>query len=340
MIRWALSSMLLVAASGSQAHAQDEAPKPEPAAPAPERPWAKNVSKEAQAVALDAFRSGNQLFATSNYTKAVAHYERGLASWDHPALHGNLAVALIRLERPLEAFSHIGRALQFGQGPLDAHVYEQLITSQKLLENQLARIEVVCASKQSSEVSIDGDVFTKCPENRESYALAGSHELVARKADYLTLVRRFTASPGEVTRIEVSLTPLSEAVTHERRFATWKPWAVVGAGVGLSLVGAGFKLRAVSNIDAYDQEVDRLCPDGCERDSIPSSVADLETRASLQDTVAIGSFVAAGATLAAGAVLVYMNRPKRIELDADGRRIGIAPTLAPGHAGLQAVVRF
>ncbi|MBL4637311.1 MAG: hypothetical protein JKY56_25880 [Kofleriaceae bacterium] len=313
---------------------------PNNARDAKERPWAKDVPSDQQKAALEEFRQGNERFATSDYTRSVEHYRKGLGFWDHPALHGNLAVALIRLKRPLDAFRHVQLALRWDMAPLESHVYEQLVTSQALLQNQLAQVAIVCNDALGAKVTLDGAEFTTCPDNQQKYALAGNHELVARKEGYLTLVERFSATPGKVTLVKISLIPLADTVTYERRFARWKPWAVLGAGAGFALVGVGLSVKSRASVDDYDREIDRLCPNGCPTDDIPQTVSDLESRAALEESVAIGALVVGGAAIVAGLTLLQINQPRRVELDADGRRVSLVPQLAPGHIGIAASLRF
>lgn len=307
---------------------------------AKERPWAKGVSASKQERALEEFRKGNERFANSDYVASVEFYRKGLAFWDHPALHGNLAVALIRLEQPLDAFRHIQLALRWDHAPLDSHVYEQLVTSRQLLESQLAQVVVNCHDAGNASVTLDGVFFTECPIDRHQYTIAGAHDLVARKSGHLTMVKRFTATPGKVSSINVSLVPLTEAVTFERRFSPWKSWTVAGAGAGLTLLGLGLSLKANSTIDNYDSEIDRLCPNGCLQNDIPQTVSALKSRASVEDSIALGSFVLGGIGLAVGASLLYYNRPRRVEVDADGRRVSVRPLLSTSSAGVSASFDF
>jgi len=59
--------------------------------------------------ALELFHDGNELFGKHEYATAVTYYRKALAEWDHPAIHGNLAVALINLEQPLVIHPSVSR---------------------------------------------------------------------------------------------------------------------------------------------------------------------------------------------------------------------------------------
>lgn len=297
------------------------------------RPWADGVSEADQTAALELFRAGNELFAQSEYADAASKYREALGHWDHPAIHGNLAVSLIHLDDPLQAFAHVELALRWGAQPFEPHVYDQLVTSRKLLLGQLARIEVDCPV-EGAEIALNGEVLFVGPGTSQRLARAGSHQVVASKDDYLTFTRQFDALPGEVTRVEVTLVPLVDAGGYERRWAEWKPWAVVGGGAALIAVGVGFQLSAQGNVDAYEEEIARSCPDGCVESDLPEAVRDLRGRARWENRVAVGAFTLGAGAVATGAILLYMNRPRRVRLDASGRRISATPLVAPGAFGV------
>lgn len=291
------------------------------------RPWAKGVDERAQEQALKLFHDGNARFARNDYTGAIALYRRALAAWDHPAVHGNLAVALIRLKRPVEAMHELKKALAWGRAPLSPHIYQELITSKALLDSQLARVAVACRAA-SVPVTLDGHDVMTCPGQTTRYALAGPHVIVARKKNYLTYAQRFDAAPGKVTRIEVSLVPLADAAIYERRLSGWVPWTVVGAGAAVTLAGVLLSRAAGSNIGQYDAEIDSTCPNGCRESTLPGAVLDLQSRATLEDRLAVSSFILGGATLATGAALVYLNRLRRVPVDSNGHRLTVVPTVS------------
>ena len=287
-------------------------------------PWSAGVAAVDRDAALALFKDGNDLFAQSEYAEAARKYRAALARWSHPAIAGNLAVALIHLDSPLEASQLLEAALRFGATPFEPHVYQQLVTHQKLLAGQLARVEVACPMPEVALV-LDGATELACPGKSAQVVLVGRHQVVARRRGYLTFAREFTALAGTTTHIDVSLQPLETAGGVERRWATWKPWAVVGAGAALVLIGVPLQLAARSNLDAYEQEVARSCPNGCRREDLPEAVWDLEARGHLENRLAIGAFVVGGLTAVTGAVLTYMNRPQRVRLEESGRRVAVVP---------------
>src|SRR5687768_7442231 len=69
-----------------------------------ERPWARGVSNERQQAAQVAFREGNVQLNNGLFVQAVDKYRSALTHWDHPAIHYNLALALLNLDQPIEVF--------------------------------------------------------------------------------------------------------------------------------------------------------------------------------------------------------------------------------------------
>ena len=84
-----------------------------------DRPWAKGVSKERQEAAWEVFREGNALLKDSLFAKAADKYREALKSWDHPAIHYNLALALVNLDQPTSprARRTTGRSAAACRGP-------------------------------------------------------------------------------------------------------------------------------------------------------------------------------------------------------------------------------
>src|SRR5690348_3534769 len=58
-------------------------------------PWVKGVSQERQAAAAVLFNEGNGYYEKAVFSKAAELYRRALEQWEHPAIHYNLALALM-----------------------------------------------------------------------------------------------------------------------------------------------------------------------------------------------------------------------------------------------------
>ncbi len=310
----------------------------EPAGDA-ERPWAAGVSAEDQEAALALFRDGNDAFAHTDYVEAARRYRAALDRWGHPAIHGNLAVTLIQLDDPVGAYDHLEQALAFGDAPFDATQYERLATDRKLVLGQLGRLEVTC-DVDGAEVSVDGETVITGIGTISRVVRAGSYQVVARKANYLTFARQVVALPEQPVVIRVDLVPLDQAGGLERRWASWKPWAVIGAGAAVLALGVGYQLAAQRTADDFEAEIARSCPSGCPIDQLPPPVLDLEDRATRQNRIGVSAMITGAAALIAGGVMVYANQPHRVRLEESGRRVGAAPLLRPGAIGLVLAGRF
>jgi hypothetical protein len=304
-----------------------------------DRPWAAGVSADERERALALFQEGNGYFAQSEYAEAARRYREALGHWDHPAIRGNLAVALINLDAPLEAYTNLEAALRFGAAPFESNAYQQLVTHQKLLAGRVAHIEIACPA-QGASVALDGAQVLACPGQAAQLVLVGPHQIVARKRGHLTFTRDLDAMPGATTSITIVLQPLAALDREERRWPTWRPWAIMGAGVLVGSVGLVLELDARDNMDAFEAENLRSCPDGCERADLPEAVWGQKDRAEREDRWAIGAFAVGGAALVTGAVLLWMNQPERVRLDEEGKRVSVIPHAGSHGWGVSLDIRF
>jgi tetratricopeptide (TPR) repeat protein len=80
------------------------------------------------AMARSLFAQGVELMAEERYEAAAAHFERSLELRESPVVHYNLASALVRLERFVEAVEHLQRVLRNEEAPARAReAAEQLM---------------------------------------------------------------------------------------------------------------------------------------------------------------------------------------------------------------------
>lgn len=333
----------VVAALAAPAAAQP-APANPPESPAPsptdaDRPWAEGVSPAEQEAALALFRAGNDAFAHLDYATAEKLYREALSHWDHPAISGNLAVTLVHLDDPVGAYERVEHALRYGDAPFDDAVFRRLETDKKLLEGQLGHVEVTC-DVPDAVVSIDGETVLVGVGAYTRTVRAGSYQVVASKPNYLTYTNLVTALPDEPVAIQVQLLPLDQAGGWERRWATWKPWAVLGAGAAVAAIGLGYELAAQGSVDDYEAYVALECASGCTTAQLPGPVRDLEGRAATQNKLGVTGLVVGAAAVVAGGVMVYLNQPTRVRLEESGRRVGAAPVVTPDGAGVAVFGRF
>lgn len=315
----------------SDVEASDTEPEPEA------RPWAEGVSEADQSAALALFRDGNESFGAGDYSVAARKYREALQHWDHPAIHGNLSVALIHLDDPIGAYHEVERALLWDDAPFAAHVHQQLATNRQLLRGQLATI-VIVNEEEGAEVALDGDTVLDGAGRIERLMRAGSHRVVASKDGFLTFTRRIDAMPGTRSETAIELVPLERMAHFERRWPRWIPWATLMGGVVAVGVGAGLQLAGRAAINDYEAEIDVICATGCTQDDLTDAVLALERRGErLNGAAVVTLLLGAGVTVLGGALL-GVNRLQRVDVDAEGRPlagVSLQPTVDRRGAGLR-----
>jgi hypothetical protein len=332
-----------VASAGGHHHAKpkgkpaipDDDPLPPEPQPAPEpppppasdddSPWSRGVSAAQKATAQALLEQGNDLFVQNQYKDALAKYQDAVASWDHPAIRFNMVRALIALDRPLDAYDNLQKALAYGKDPLEDQVYAEALNYQILLEGQIATLSVQC-KQDGVQISIDGEAFLSCPGAKSERILPGSHAVVGKKDGYMTSTQDVTMLPGKTAPIDVQLESIQQATRTRTRWATWKPWAVAGGGLVFGGLGVLVDLQASSDMNAYESEVATQCAEkGC-----PAGMAPLgESRALLENRVAIGIMAVGGAVVAAGVTMVILNRPQTYIPEAT-----VTPIVGAGGGGV------
>src|SRR5262249_45044475 len=142
MRRMQIAIVLVLAATSVRARADD-------------KPWAVGVPQAEQDSALAMYRDGNGEFEESRYAQAVTKYREAGKHWDHPAIRFNMAVSLINLDQPLEAYENLTAALKFGAAPIGNEAFAQAQTYKKLLDGQLTHLKITC-DVDGAEVTLDG----------------------------------------------------------------------------------------------------------------------------------------------------------------------------------------
>ena len=304
-----------------------------------QRPWADGVPADTQAKALKLFRLGNSLFEESKYSLALGRYREALDAWDHPAIRYNAAVALIHLDQPLIAYEHLEAALKWGAAPFEAKTYEQAQIYQKLLSGQIAELEVSCA-EPGAEVLLDGERLFVGPGSVRRRMHPGPHQLAASKPGFVTEATAVDLQAGQLHREAVTLRVVTlPPVKLVRRWSTWVPWSVLGAGAVVGLIGIPFMVDGRAQMDRFDSDLARLCPTGCTQSQIPSTVFSSRVTSNTENIAAISLFAAGGALITTGVVLIAMNAP-RPEQEPAPVQVAIVPVFAPGVFGLGGLWRF
>ena len=309
------------------------------------KPWTRGTTPEDRRVANELFLEGNRLFRAPLFARAATQYTAALARWKHPAFYFNLALAQINLGKDVEARDNLERALRYGAEPLaDEARFREGQKQLRELEGQLGKIRITCQTP-GAVVTLDGVALFTAPGSHTAWVMPQAHEITARKTDYLPESRQVTVAPSALENLELKLITLEEAAEANRRWATWKPWAVVGAGVAIAAGGGVFQLLSSRNEDQYGKEFLRLgCANtndqatpGCQDGQIPPDLSDQLTRARRQQKIAIGSFIAGGSVAAVGVVLLALNRPRLAEQSSpisSGRQVSVVPALSPEMIGV------
>lgn len=331
-----------------------------------DRPWADGVSEENQAQALEFFKEGTALLKDAFFTRAVESYKKALEHWDHPAIHFNVAKALMNLDQPVEAYKHLQSSMKYGGAPLDEEQIDQVKRYTKLLyDGELADLYVECKEPEA-KVSLNGVEIFVGPGSWTGLVRADKHTIVATKQGFQTEQVQQTLDRGKKTEIMLTMTPLEQVTKYYRAMEVWKPWVVVGSGALGLIAGGIFTWQASDNFAAYDKAIEvcnsdsalailnDLPPETGENDTggriracFPSnSVKSKKSNAELFQTLSIVSYVAGGATLATGLVLLYVNREKPVLVDVPVEEepieepVTFIPYFGPDGGGVSATMRF
>jgi hypothetical protein len=295
------------------------------------------VSEAEQAIALELYRAGNLEFAESRFAQALAKYREAIRHWDHPAIRFNMAVCLINLDQPLEAKDNLERGLAFGSGPLGAELYSQGLTYRKLLDAQLAHVKIVCL-EPGTQVTLDGKLLFTGPGSLEEALLPGEHQVVATKAEFLTVSKALILAAGKLTTYDIRPLKLEVATRTVRRWEPWKPWAVLGGASALAVMGAISYVAAKHNFASYDQGISDGCPSpkGCDLAALMAlpgypRYRRERDRGDTEQVIAFSLFSTAGAAAVAGVIALIANQP-RVQLESHHAQPAVVPV--PGGAAL------
>ncbi|XYH94970.1 hypothetical protein ACMHYB_45255 [Sorangium sp. So ce1128] len=305
----------------------------------PMPPWHQGVPEERKRKAEQLFQEGRELHRSAILAGARAKYEEALRYWEQPELRVYLGRVLIGSGLPLQAYENLQKTLQWGPGALDPQIEAEARASMReLMRQELALIEIRC-DEPGAAVLLDGRPWFVGPGAERRLVPPGEHVVTARKTGYYAVVKPVVVLAGK--RASGTLWLSADAVITERRWqAAWAPWAVVGAGGALALLGAGLAWQANVHHDEAERELQGAFRHACGPACAPSDGSAYD-RGLLENRIAIGSFIAGGAALITGGVLVYMNRPRSYRTDDRGDvKIELAPAVSDSAAGLSTRISF
>lgn len=332
----AVAASFVLSSAGPVARAQ---PAPEPS-DGSDKPWARGVSAEAQAEANRLFKEGNALVRDSFFVQAVERYREAVKHWDHPAIHYNLAIALINLDQPLELYRSLEKALAYGTLALDQEKIELAERYKTLVEQQLVWITVSC-TEPDAKVFVDGEPALTCPGSEERLMRAGQHTFTATKPGHETTAITRIFPGGAREEIALRLYRPEDLTGYRRPLEPWIPWAVGGAGLALVGVGGLLHASAAGSVNEFDEWVKT-----CERETgMACPVTDdkqaLRDGASTKQGVAAVAYAVGGAALAGGVVLLVINRPRPYRRQLEGvEGVAITPVVSGDGVGVHATLRW
>jgi hypothetical protein len=303
------------------------------------RPWAQGVSGAEQAIALELYNAGNLEFAESRFAQAIGKYREAIGHWDHPAIRFNIAVVLINLGQPVEARENVVRSLVHGAAALSADAYAQAQTYQKLLDAQLGHARITC-QEPGATVTLDGKLLFTSPGIVDLFLLPGEHQMVATKPGFITVSKMLVLVAGKLTAYDIPAIEAKAVPRNVRRWAPWKPWAVVGSGGAIGVAGMVVYAFAGKQFAAHDRLVAAKCGGGCTADVLAAMYPEIPRRkshAENEQIVAFSLLSAGGAVFVAGLVGVVMNQSR---LQLEPRRPVPAIALIPGGLQVSANWRF
>jgi len=310
-----------------------------------ERPWANGVPQDKQAAAAVPFHEGNQLLKNSLFPRAVEKYREALKHWDHPAIHYNMALALLNLNEPLALHHHLTESMRYGEAPLDKDKFERAANFKTLIEGQLSHVDITC-DVEGTTVMLDGQELFKAPGRYQGFVKPGPHTISAIKAGYLRQDRKRNLTPGEKLQLPLKLYADEELTRYNRYWAAWKPWTMLGVGAAVAAGGGLLHLQARDSFASFDTGV-QSCG-GC----IPERALDSKrTRGDTLQKVAVGTYAAGGGALVTGLVLLYVNRARPYQVSPDELEQGasvaaelpavsVVPLVGGDKSGVLAVIRF
>lgn len=295
------------------------------------RPWAQSISAQQQQAARELFNAGNDLLTESNVLGATEKYQNALRLWNHPAIHYNLALALMKQDKPVEVYEHLVSAMRYGPEPLGADKYESAGRYKDLVDTQIVRLSISC-DEPGATVTLDGQTLFVGPGRYQGLVRHGAHSILAMKEGYVTADKTQALMPGQVS---ISLRPYQ--LEYRRQWPSWMPWAVMGTGVVVAAGGGLLQLQTRNNYDLFDAGI-KECG-GC--DPKPLGLADARVRGDNIQRAAFGAYGLGGVALVTGAVLLYLNQPQLIheEASVSAERVDVTPLLG-GTNGVLATFRF
>jgi hypothetical protein len=329
LVMIALASTVFLGAK--KACAQTPTSAPPLATGSDQNEWSKGVSNENKDKARGLLTAGNLAFANDRFKEALDKYQEALKLWDHPAIAFNAVKSLVQLDMSVEAFDMLERSLRFAEAPLGSDIYKEALNYKRLLSNLVAAVEVKCT--QNIVLTVDGS-SVPCPGKQSFRVKPGRHVIAGSANGYVTLNKIVTLISGSNDTVDVSLVTVAAGIETKTRFATWQPWAVVGAGAVVLGAGVGLKFSASSLNNDYAAAARDKCALACTTEELTTgTLGTLDSSWRRRDKIAIATLAVGGVTLVGGAIFLLLNRPYSVEKKRDGA-LSFIPQLGRDVRGL------
>ncbi len=315
------------------------------AAAQPARPWAEGVSAQESNAALALFTDGNALLKDGIFPDAARKYREALTHWNHPAIHYNLALALVNLDQPIEMFHALESAMAYDCKAIDDDKCKQAKNLKSIVEKQLAHVEYTIDLAGAKMVFDGKEVFTG-PGTWKELIQSGEHSVSVRADGHVTMQVSAKILGGETDKQTFTLFTEDQLLRTKRLMPGWVPITV--GGIGAAIIGGGvfLHLSAKSSFAEYDAGVkDCAATDptgGCT--TPPNGLFDKKTSANTKQTIAIGAYALGGAAFAAGVTLFVLNRPQTYRVNpkevAEPNGVSLVPIISPDVTGFAAIGSF
>ncbi|AUX22471.1 uncharacterized protein SOCEGT47_029740 [Sorangium cellulosum] len=229
--------------------------------PPPPPPWHQGVSEERKQRAQALFTEARELHRGMMLAEARTKYEEALAAWEHPELRLYLGRVLKSIGLPLLAYENLRLSLRWGPGSLDPErELEARAALRALVTQDLAAIEIRC-DEPGAAVRIDGKPWFVGPGTARRMVTPGEHVVMARKDGYFTVVEPLLVLAGKEASGQLALSV--DTLIVQRRWPAWIPWATLGAGAALGLVGGGLMWHARAEHGGTNDEYGDRCGQSC-----------------------------------------------------------------------------
>ena len=319
-------------------------------------------SEKAQADVL--FREGRKLMTAGEISQASAAFQQSQRLDPAVTTLINLAACREKLGQLATAWRLFLEAAQQTQSASDdtrSQLHKIALDRATKLEPRVSKL-MIRVSDQSKvdrlEILRDGERIPDEIWNRLHPIDGGTYMITARAPGVSEWSTHATlASEADTITVDIPdlrdgksrLVTSSEATDTRRRWATWKPWAVVAVG-GVFTGASGFLHGlAYKNFKSFDAKFQHLecwqMSHACTSDQIPSDLNTQLTRARRQQMVAFGGYIASGSLIAAGIMFLYLNRLRpggtgeQRASDPPGAHVAIIPTISEEMAGILVSVR-